>query len=337
MKKFTYFLIALFVSSLTLLSGCGNNGNTIRVNEVTHSIFYAPMYVAMNKGYFKEENINIKLTNGGGSNVSMTALISNSADVALLGPETAVYVAAEGKKDLPIVFGQLTKRDGSFLVGRNAVPAGETFDWNSLKGKDVLGGRQGGMPAMTLEYVIKKHGLEIGTGPDQVNVRYDIEFNNMTAAFTGGTGDYVTIFEPTATSIEREGKGHIVASVGEAASEVPFTTFMANESYIAKNRDRLKGFLRAVMKGYEFIISADIEEVIDSLIGSFDAFTRDDIRASILSYKRIDAWMNTPVMQEADYNRLIDVITQAGTLDKSVPFESIVDNSLALEVMSEKK
>lgn len=336
MKKITYFLIALFVASVSLLYGCNTNGNVIRVNEVTHSIFYAPMYVAINKGYFEEENIKIKLTNGGGSNVSMTALLSNSADVALLGPETAVYVAGnEGKKNLPKVFGQLTKRDGSFLVGRNAVENGN-FDWNSLIGKQVLGGRKGGMPAMTLEYVIKQQGLSIGTGENQVNVRYDIEFNNMTSAFTGGTGDFVTIFEPTATSVEKEGKGYIVASVGQMAGEVPFTTFMANTNYIDKNRDRLKGFLRAVMKGYNFIMTANIDDVVSALIPSFDSFTTEAIKASVLSYKRIDAWMSTPVMQEADYNRLISIITAAGTLNGNVPFNTIVDNSLAIEVMNKK-
>ncbi len=335
MKKFTYFLMALFTLSLTMLTGCGNkDNNTIRVNEVTHSIFYAPLYVAINNGYFEEENIKIELTNGGGSNVSMTALISGSADVALLGPETAVYVAAEGKQDLPKVFGQLTKRDGSFLVGRQDQ---ENFDWQSLKGKEVLGGRPGGMPAMTLEYVIKQNGLTIGSGADQVNINYSIEFNNMTAAFTGGTGDFVTIFEPTASSIEREGKGHILTSVGSASGEVPFTAFMANDSYITKNRDKIKGFLRAVMKGYDFIINSNIEQVIDSLKPSFEAFTREDIKNSVLSYTAIDAWVNTPVMTTESYNRLINIITEAGTLNTTVPFEKIVDNSIAIEVMNEKK
>lgn len=338
MKKITYLIIAMFITTLSLLTGCGNNdSNTIRVNEVTHSIFYAPLYVAINKGYFEEENIKIKLTNGGGSNVSMNAVISGSADVGLMGVETCVYVAQEGKKELPKVFGQLTKRDGSFLVGRNPLSQNETFNWNDLKGKEVLGGRPGGMPAMTLEYVIKQHGLTIGKGSDQVNINYDIEFNNMTAAFTSGTGDYVTIFEPTASSIVREGKGHILTSVGADAGEVPFTAFIANEKYINKNRDKLKGFLRAVMKGYNFLITANIDDAVAALAPSFDMFTNEDIKNSIESYKRVDAWVNTPVMQESAYNNLISVIDQAGKLTSQVAFNKIIDNSLANEVMNEKK
>ena len=331
MKKFTYFMIAFCIGITVLLTGCScsSKKNVIRVNEVTHSIFYAPMYVAMNEGYFEEENIKIELTNGGGSNVSMTALLSGSTDIGLMGPETAVYVAAQGKKDLPKVFGQLTKRDGSFLIGRTP---NENFKWTDLEGTEIIAGRRGGMPAMALEYALKKNGLVDG---ENVTLRYDIEFNNTTTAFQGGTGDYVTAFEPAASQLVAAGNAYVVASVGEESGEVHFTCFMANESYIDKNKDRVKAFLRAVMKGYNFIMTADVEDVIDALVPSFDTSSRQELKNCIESYKGIDAWVSSPAMTEDAYNRLITIMTDAGELEQNVPFSTIVDNTIANEVMAE--
>ena len=330
MKKFTYLLVAFCIGLTIVLTGCGNkNSNVIRVNEVTHSVFYAPMYVAINEGFFEEENIKIELTNGGGANVSMTALISGSADIGLMGPEAAIYVAAQGKKDLPKVFGQLTKRDGSFLVGRTPM---ENFEWSDLAGSEIIAGRKGGVPAMTLEYALEQNGLIDG---ENITLRYDIEFNNTTTAFQGGTGDFVTAFEPAASQLVASGNAYIVASVGEEAGEVPFTCFMANESYINKNTEKVKGFLRAIMKGYNFIINSNIDDVVDALQPSFDTSSKEDLKKCIESYRRIDAWCNTPVMSETAYNRLITIMTNAGELSQNIAFSTIVDNTLANAVVEE--
>lgn len=325
MKKFLIFLLCLcFLSPIGLIACNEENGNKIRVNEVTHSIFYAPMYIAINKGYFAEYDIEIELTNGGGADKSMSALVSNSADIGLMGPEAAIYVANQGKTDLPVVFGQLTKRDGSFIIGREKV---DNFTWSLMDNKEILGGRRGGVPAMTLEYAIELNSVQNYT------INYDVAFDNLTGAFMGGTGDFVTAFEPVASTIEEAGKGYILASVGAEAGEMPFTAFMANRSYINNNKELIKNFLRAIQKGYNFLVTAPMNEIVDALRPSFDGTSDALIENSIKNYVSIDAWNSTPVMTEVAYNNLIKVMKNSGTLDKDIPFSTIVDNSLALEIL----
>ena len=332
MKKFAIFL-ALIIGIVSItFAGCGGN-NKLRVNEVTHSIFYAPFYAAINLGYFEEEGIEIDLVNGGGSDQSMTALISNSADVALLGPETAVYVVSEGASNTPVIFGQLTKRDGSLLVGRNPEP---DFEWSDLIGKEIIGGRRGGSPAMALQYAIEKvNNLPIGTGLNEVNINLDVAFNLVVGAFEAGTGDYCTMFEPTASEYVAAGKGYIVASVGEECGEVPFTCFMAMQSYISKHEGQIEGFLRAVMKGYNYLMTATDDQIYEALAPSFSTSTRSSIVTSVKTYIAIDAWMSTPVMEESAYNRLLAIMTNAGELDGTVAFGDVVDNSYAQKVISQ--
>ncbi len=331
MKKLAVFVAVLVGLVSVGFAGCGGNSK-LRVNEVTHSIFYAPFYAAINLGYFEEEGIEIDLVNGGGSDQSMTALISNSADVALLGPETAVYVVNEGASNTPVIFGQLTKRDGSLLIGRNPEP---DFQWSNLVGKEIIGGRRGGSPAMALQYAIEKvNNLPIGTGPDKVNINLDVAFNLVVGAFEAGTGDYCTMFEPTASEYVAAGKGYIVASVGEECGEVPFTCFMAMRSYIDKNEGQIEAFLRAVMKGYNYLMNATDDEIYEALAPSFSTSTRSSIVTSVQTYKRIDAWMSSPAMEESAYNRLLAIMTNAGELDKNVDFSKVVDNSYANRVMS---
>lgn len=331
MKKLAVFVAVLVGLVSVGFAGCGGNSK-LRVNEVTHSIFYAPFYAAINLGYFEEEGIEIDLVNGGGSDQSMTALISNSADVALLGPETAVYVVNEGASNTPVIFGQLTKRDGSLLIGRNPEP---NFKWSNLVGKEIIGGRRGGSPAMALQYAIEKvNNLPIGTGPDKVNINLDVAFNLVVGAFEAGTGDYCTMFEPTASEYVAAGKGYVVASVGEECGEVPFTCFMAMRSYINKNEGQIEAFLRAVMKGYNYLMNATDDEIYEALAPSFSTSTRSSIVTSVQTYKRIDAWMSSPAMEESAYNRLLAIMTNAGELDKNVDFSKVVDNSYANRVMS---
>lgn len=331
MKKLAVFVAVLVGLVSVGFAGCGGNSK-LRVNEVTHSIFYAPFYAAINLGYFEDEGIEIDLVNGGGSDQSMTALISNSADVALLGPETAVYVVNEGASNTPVIFGQLTKRDGSLLIGRNPEP---DFKWSNLVGKEIIGGRRGGSPAMALQYAIEKvNNLPIGTGPDKVNINLDVAFNLVVGAFEAGTGDYCTMFEPTASEYVAAGKGYVVASVGEECGEVPFTCFMAMRSYINKNEGQIEAFLRAVMKGYNYLMNATDDEIYEALAPSFSTSTRSSIVTSVQTYKRIDAWMSSPAMEESAYNRLLAIMTNAGELDKNVDFNKVVDNSYANRVMS---
>lgn len=326
MKKFFIALCCLLFAVPFCFMGCSKDKNTIRVCEVTHSVFYAPLYIAINKGYFEDYDIKIELTNGGGADKCMTALVSKSADISLMGPEATIYVANQGKQDMPVVFGQLTKRDGSFIIGRENI---SNFSWDYLNNKEILGGRRGGVPAMTLEYAIKKNNVQNCT------INYDVAFDNLTSAFIGGTGDFVTAFEPTATSIVEGGKGYILASIGAETGEIPYTAFTANRSYITENTDKVKNFLRAIMKGYNFLVTANIDDVVAALKPSFEGSSDASIKNSIQKYINIDAWNATPVMSEVAYNNLIKIMKNAGSLTTDVEFSKVVDNSYALAILNE--
>lgn len=328
MKKLCIFLAGLLAVVSFAFVGCKKTDDSvIRVNEVTHSIFYAPFYVAINKGYFEDEGIKIELTNGGGSNNSMTALITGGAEVALLGPETAVYTYAQGAQDQPVIFGQLTKRDGSFMFTRNT---SENFDWSNVIGKEILAGRKGGMPYMALEYLLKQKGLF-----DKVTLNTDVAFANMASAYQSGQGDYTTLFEPTASDMASNNLGKIVASIGAEVGEVPYTAFMATKSFMQNRPDTIKSFLRAVWKGYNFVVNAPLDDVADALAPSFDGTSKENIKASMQTYKSIDAWVSNPAMTQDSFTRLCAIMTSAGELTTTVPFDAIVDNTYANEVMQE--
>lgn len=327
MKKISTLLVIVMLSFCVLLTGCKQDPDTIRVNEVTHSIFYAPLYVAINKGYFEDEGLKIELTNGGGADKSMAALTSKSADIGLMGPEAAVYVTAQGKSDVPTVFGQLTKKDGSFIVSKTNI---ENFKWSDMTNKRIIGGRPGGVPAMALEYALNQNGLIDGTNIDIIT---NIDFNNMASAFIGNDYEFVTCFEPVASALVQQGKGYNVASVGLMAGEMPFTCFMANKSYIDSNPQRIEKFLRAIIKAYNYCMSANVDDVVEALAPSFGTTDKATIKSAFLSYKGIDAWNATPIMNENAYNKLIEVITKYGTLTQNVPFNKIVDNSYAEKVL----
>ena len=334
MKKIlTAILCALF--AILPLSACDNTGEDgltkVRVNEVTHSVFYAPMYIADALGYFEEEGIEIELTNGGGADAVMAAVLSDSCDIGFCGPEAALYVLVGGSNNVPTVFGQLTKRDGSFLVSR--VDEADTFDWaTSLQGKEILAGRKGGVPAMTFEYVLNQNGLYDG---QNVNMNYDINFNYMTAAFESGTADYCTMFEPVASEYEKAGKGYVVASVGEASGEVPYTCYIARENYINDNEDIINGFLRAVMRGIAYVNSGDNAEAAKLLEPYFDGTELSSLETSLQSYKSIDAWQTDMTMTEDAFNRLQDIIDNAGELEKRVDFADLVDTSYSSAIYKE--
>ncbi len=299
---------------------------TIRLNEVTHSVFYAPLYVAIEGGYFEEEGLKIVLTDGKGANNCMTAILSNSDDIALMGPESCLYVNDQGKKDAPIVFGQLTQKDGSFLVSRVDEP---NFTWEGLEGKEILAGRVGGVPFMTFEYILNEHGLFDG---ENVTLNIDVQYALMTAAFEEGTADYCTMFEPTATEFEKAGKGFVVASVGEASGEVPYTSFVAKPSYINKNKDTVKAFLKGIKKAYDYMSTATDEEIARLIVGQFPNITIESLTTSITSYRNIDAWTDNLQATEASFNKLQDIMQASGELDERIAFEDIFDNSYAKEI-----
>ena len=326
MKKFLTIILSLCIIAMPMLGCKKNDDSTIRLNEVTHSVFYAPLYVAIEKGYFKEQGLKIELTNGGGADASMTAVLSGTADIGLMGPETVIYVYNQNKADYPKVFGQLTQKDGSFLVSRVAEP---DFDWNNLRGKEILAGRKGGVPAMTFEYIMNGLGME---NNKDFTMNFDIQFNLMTSAFIGGTADYCTVFEPTASEYQESGKWHIVASVGEQGGEIPYTSFIALSSYIKNNKEKLEKFMKALKKAYEFIKTQTEYEVAEAIVKQFPSTTIKSIETSIKSYKSIDAWKSNMQATEQSFNRLQDIMQNAGELSKRVEFNKIVDNSIAKTV-----
>ena len=326
-KLITLFIAATLALAIPFsLAGCGKkNKKLIRINEVTHSIFYAPLYLAEALGYFKDEGYEIEITNGGGADATMAAVLSGGADVGFCGPEAAIYVVKGGSKDSPRVFGQLTKRDGSFLVGRYAQP---DFKWSDLEGKEILAGRKGGVPAMTFEYVVK-------TGNINCTLNYDVAFNMMTPAFESGIADYCTMFEPTASEYQAQGKGYIVASVGQESGEIPYTCFMAKQSYINKNSEAVDALLRAITKAVKYINETDSNTVAGYLTSYFDGTGKDSIKVSLESYKTIDAWVTNMAMKETAFEKLQDVIDLAGELNGRVKFGDVVITERAQKIYEE--
>ncbi|MFR1632131.1 MAG: ABC transporter substrate-binding protein [Oscillospiraceae bacterium] len=324
-------LIAVFAAALAALAipfslaGCGGSGEVLKINEVTHSVFYAPMYLADALGYYEEEGFEVEFTNGGGADNTMAAVLSGSADVGFCGPEAALYIAIGGSSDSPKVFGQLTKRDGSFLVARTPEP---DFKWSDLEGKEILAGRKGGVPAMTFEYVIEELGVN-------ASLNYDVDFNYMTAAFESGIADYCTMFEPTASDYEAEGKGYIVASVGEQSGEIPYTCFAAKESYINENPEKIEGLLRAVTKATKFVMENDAATVAEYLVPYFDGTSEESLANSVQAYKDIDAWVSNMAMEEAAFTRLQDVIENSGELERRVDFDELILTDVAQKVYEE--
>ena len=335
MKKRTIIYMAVILTMLVIAVGVliakKQTTNTeglknIKVNEVTRSVFYAPQYVAINNGYFEEDGLEIELSTGQGADAVMTAVLSNQCDIGFAGPEASIYVYNEGKEDYCQVFAQMTKRDGSFLVSKEPV---DNFRWEDLKGKTVIPGRKGGVPYMTLEYVLKKNGINPKT---DLTLDDSIKFDLMASAFTSGEAEYVTLFEPTASLIEKEGKGHIVASVGEAAGEIPYTAYFAKKSYIENNEDTIQKFTNAIYKGQKWVkehTSKEIAEVIASFFPDTDIETLSN---AIQSNKDIDAWNDTPVLKEESFERLQEVMTSAGELEQKAPYDKIVNNKYAKNV-----
>lgn len=329
-RLFCAALAAMMLMAPLAMTGCGDDSVRIDLCEVTHSVFYAPLYVAMDNGYFEERGLTVTLENAGGTDKVTAALVSGSSDIGLMGPEGVLY--AEGMQDGIRVFGQLTKRDGSFLVSKK--DEADTFEWSDLEGKRVLVGRVGGVPAMTMQYIMNGYGLYDGVNGTVIDT--SVAFNMMGSVFdSDDTVDYTTLFEPTATEYERAGRGYVVASVGAESGEVPYTAFVAKQSYLTEERGTAKLFLEAVRQGYEFIKDNDSLTVGEALEPSFDGMTAESLAIAVESYLAIDAWCSTPVMTEESLERLKEIMRNAGELDGDPSFENVVDNSLAKEIVGE--
>ena len=327
---------ALAASSAVILavSGCAaspeaNGMTTVRLNEVVHSVFYAPQYVALANGYFEDEGLNIELSVGNGADKSMTALLSDSADIALLGTEAGIYVINEGRENSVKAFAQLTQRAGNFLISRTD---GENFDWESLRGKSVIGGRKGGMPELVLEYVLKQKGLE-----NDVEIINNISFESTAGAFAADVGDFTVEFEPTATSLEQEGVGYVAASLGTECGFVPYTVYMASSEYMEENPEIIQKFTNAVYRGQlwtENHTSGEIAEVIQSYFPENDVETLAGI---IERYKSQDTWRATPVYSEEDFELFEDIMEEGGELTRRVAFGELIDNSFAQKAVETVK
>jgi len=304
--------------------GLSDDGlKTINVSEVTRSVFYSPQYVAIHEGFFEKNGIKIELTTGQGADAVMTSVLANQVDIGFAGPEASIYVYNEGKDDHTQVFAQLTKRDGSFLVSKENT---DNFSWNDLKGKTVIPGRRGGVPYMTFEYVLKKNGINPNT---DLVLDDSIKFDLMAGAFSSGNAEYVTLFEPTASMTEMQGKGYVVASVGEASGEIPYTAYFAKKSYINKNEDIVQGFTNAIYEGQQWVKEHTAREIAESVQEFFPGTDLDTLEAAIQSYKDIDAWNDTPILTQESFERLEDVMTEAGELEKQVPYDKLINNTYA--------
>ena len=334
-KKLFLWMAILLIMALIggSLIGCGQQkqeeGLTkVRLNEVTRSVFYAPMYAAISQGFFEEVGIDLEFTTGQGADQVMIALLSNHADIGFMGPEATVYVYNEGREDHPVNFAQLTKRDGSFLVAREPDPG---FTWDKVKGTTIIGGRKGGMPNMTLEYVLKNKGIM----PNQdVEVLTNIQFALMAGAFTGGTGDYVALFEPIASTLEQEGAGYVVASIGQDSGEIPYTVFSAKKSYIEKNKDLIQNFTNAIYKGQLWVDKSSPVEIAEAIRPFFPDADLEILALVAERYKDIDAWAKNPRFSEEAFNRLQDVMELAGELEKRAPYSALVTNEFAERAIS---
>lgn len=329
MKKVVALLMILMLLCLAATGCAAGEKAQVKVSEVTHSVFYAPQYVAMALGFFEEEGIEIELINGGGADKVMTSVLTGEVDVGLAGPEACIYVLLEGRKDAPKVFAQLTQCDGSFLVGR----AAEDFQWENLRGKTIIGGRKGGMPEMTLEYVMKQHGVIPHV--DAV-VDTSVQFNMMAGAFIGGDADYVALFEPTATEAELAGQCVVLCSIGEESGEIPYTAYFAAQSYMTENADVIQRFTNAIAKGQAWVYEHTDREIAEAIVGFFPDTKVEVLEKVAARYKGIRAWKEDPVMKEEALLRLEEVMESAGELEARVEFKELVDNTFAENTLKNK-
>lgn len=328
MKKFISLTLVITLLLSTFLTGCGNKstGNQeIVLNEVAHSIFYAPMYVAIEEGYFAEEGIDLTLVTGFGADKTMTAVLSGEADIGFMGSESTIYTYLGDTSDYVVNFAQLTQRAGNFLVSRTPM---ENFKWEDLKGSTVLGGRKGGMPEMVFEYILKMNGIDPAT---DLTIDQSIDFGSTAAAFSGGQGDFSVEFEPHATSLETKGDGYVVASLGADSGYVPYTAFSAKESYIKENPEVIQGFTNALQKGMDYVNSHTPAEIAKIIAPQFEETDLDTITKIVERYHNQDTWKENLIFEEDSFTLLQNILEEAGELSERVPYEELVDITFATE------
>jgi len=295
----------------------------ITLNEVAHSVFYAPLYVAIEKGYFKDENIDLTLVTGFGADKTMTAVISGEADIGFMGSEASVYMYSEGASDYVVNFAQLTQRAGNFLVARQD---NEHFQWADLKGKTVLGGRKGGMPEMVFEYILKENGID----PEKdLTIIQNIDFGSTAPDFADGRGDFTIEFEPGATSLESEGKGHVIASLGKDSGYVPYTAFSAKKSYLKENPDVIQRFTNALQKGMDYVRSHSPSETASVIKPQFPETTLEMITTIVTRYYEQDTWKSNLIFEESSFDLLQDILESAGELEKRAPYKDLITTEFA--------
>ena len=330
MKRNKFAAALAVLTLLTTLTGCGQAKETggalepVTLNEVAHSIFYAPQYAAIELGYFKDEGIALTLVNGAGADKVMTALISGDADIGFMGSEASIYVYQEGSADYAVNFAQLTQRAGNFLVGRSAEP---DFSWQDLKGKKVLGGRAGGMPEMVFEYVLAQKGID----KKDVNINQSIDFGSTAAAFSGGQGDYTIEFEPSATLLEQKGDGYVVASVGTESGYVPYTSYSVKQSYLKTHGATVEKFTKALQKGMDFVQTHTPEEIAEVIAPQFAETELETITAIVRRYYEQDTWKENLIFEEESFDLLQEILEQAGELEKKAPYKTLVTTKYAEE------
>jgi len=291
-----------------------SNLKKVKVAEVTHSVFYAPQYVAHALGYFEEEGMDVEIMLIPGADKVTAAVLSNDVQIGFCGSEATIYVYNQGEKDYLVNFAGLTKRDGSFLVSRKKY---DNFSLENLKGKEVIGGRKGGMPEMTFEWALKENGID---PKKDLNIDTSIAFAAMQGAFVGGTGDFVTLFEPNALQVEKQGLGYVVASIGELGGVVPYTAYNARKSYIEENPDVIEGFTNAIQKGLDYVYNHTDLEIAEIILDYFPDTSLNDLEEIVKRYRSIDSWFKTTYIEEENFNHIQKIMESASELDKEAPF-----------------
>ena len=327
MKKLLAYVLSFFIVVLGLV-GCQKNEDglvNLTLNEVAHSIFYAPQYVAIELGYFEQEGISLTLVNGAGADNVMTALISNEADIGFMGSEASIYVYSEGASDYAVNFAQLTQRAGNFLVGRTENPS---FTWSDLKGKEVLGGRAGGMPEMVFEYILKQNGID---PIKDLTIIQNINFGLTAGAFSGGQGDYTVEFEPFATALESENKGVVLASLGVDSGYVPYTAYCVKKSYLEKNSEIIQKFTNAIQKGLDYVNTHTAEEIASVIAPQFPETDPEALKTIVERYLEQDTWKENLTFEKESFELLQDILEDAQELEKRAPYEDLVTTEFAKE------
>lgn len=325
-KKFGISLLALtlLLSQCTVLAAESEEALIpVTLNEVAHSIFYAPQYAAIELGYFEEEGIDLELVTGYGADKTMTAVLSGNADIGFMGAEASIYAYSQGANDYVVNFAQLTQRAGNFIVAREEMP---DFEWTDLKGKEVLGGRKGGMPEMVFEYILKNHDIDPFS---DLSIDQSIDFGSTAAAFSGGKGDFTVEFEPAATALEQEGVGYVVASCGVESGYVPYTAYSAKKSYLEKNPEIIQKFTNALQKGMDYVNTHSPEEIAEVIQSQFPENDLETIITIVKRYQEQDTWKEDLIFEEESFLLLEEILKSAGELETEVDYENLINVDFA--------